>query len=198
MCNDCFQWFDKLSEISGGLSIVVDLSDITITVSDSIFHNNQAESGANMMVSVYGPSHYLPQHVYLSILNSSFINGTALEYGGGLYVASVYRSALPDYAYVVCGITGSIFSGNSAGRFGGGLYALGYSYYEPSSAVTNISNTTFSMNRAKKDGGGACIEGVSTVLISSSVFSQNVAREGGGIHVFTEEKISIYNCLIER
>ena len=37
-------------------------------------------------------------HVYLSILNSSFINGTALRYGGGLF-ARTHRSAI-DVIYL--------------------------------------------------------------------------------------------------
>ena len=152
----CFQWFYEHSKVSGGLSIVVvgsgpGWSDITITISDSTFHSNQAINGANMVVSVDASS-----HVYLSILNSSFNNGTALGYGGGLYIGLFYRSAP-----VVCDISGLIFSGNSANKSGGGLYVyVSGSNYPMPSLIMNISNATFSMNRAEEYGGGVYIKSV--------------------------------------
>ena len=190
---DCSMLYHEHSIVSGGLSIVVDsevgLSDITITVSDSIFRNNQAVSGANMMVSVKY-SRQLP-HVYLSILNSSFINGTALKYGGGLHLDSLYRSIILNskflensvedsdggglyiyicipkgdyYSDVVYGITGSIFSGNSAGNFGGGLYASSCSLVPLSFPEIYISNSTLSVNRAEINGGGMYFQKMETIL----------------------------------
>ena len=176
--DDCFTWYQQ-SEVSGGLSVVVDskasLSDtfITIAVSESIFHNNRAGDGANMKVLVRSNSTWLP-HVYLSILNSSFINGTALEYGGGLYLDSLYRSTICKSIFLgnsakrnggglylrdndISSITGSTFLRNLAGRFGGGLFIA--SYYFLLKQKYNISNTTFLMNRAEQDGGGAYIDG---------------------------------------
>ena len=127
----------------------------TLTITSSTFTNNSAHDNSGAIMN--GGT--------LSIANSTFSGNSAnFDYsrssGGAIYTDAVNVS-----------ISGSSFSGNSA-HYGGAINNFN---------ALNISNSTFSGNRAAQYGGA--IRSSSSATITHSTISGNTAGEnkGGGI-----------------
>ncbi len=96
----------------------------------------------------------------LTVINSTFINNTAAEYGGGI----VNLGNLT--------VTNSTFIGNSSGYMGGGLLTF--------SGTQTVTNSTFAGNSAAYGGGMVNFGG--TLTATNSTFTGNTAStEAGGM-----------------
>jgi predicted outer membrane repeat protein len=149
---DCGPWSGGANYYCGG-GMILQGNLVTVTVSHSIFSNNQADTYGGGIAN-FGDA--------LTITDSTFSGNNADYDGGGMYN---YRSSLT--------LTNVTFSGNSATYQGGGMVN--------SSSNPVITNVTFSGNSAASSGGGMS-NSVGNPALTNVTFSGNSAGWGGGMH----------------
>jgi hypothetical protein len=79
-------------------------------------------------------------------------------------------------------VSDSLFSGNS----GGGIFNYGID------AMAIVTTSTFVNNATTGDGGGIYNEWGGILTVSDSIFSSNIAGQGGGIHSYGN--VTVSNC----
>jgi predicted outer membrane repeat protein len=148
---------------------------------DSIFiannchftHNGPDHISVNPHESGYGGA----IHAYNSTMNISnciFVSNSNASYGGAVSISSA-----------TCFITNSVFKDNK-GSSGGVIAVEGDIYLD-------IINCNFSRNQATTSGGVIYMdsEGVATIIIASSLFSDNLAETyGGGMAITNSDPAS--------
>jgi Ca2+-binding RTX toxin-like protein len=175
------------SSVEGALST----HNTIATIADSTFTGNSAPSGGAIRTNSTGQ---------MTIVRSEIVGNTATGYGGGIQATGSNSITLVD----------TIVSGNDAGQYGGGVYfdSLGTLKVERSTFDDNeagagggaisgnfrpglgldISQSTFSNNRAFAAGGGAILHytnfaGTTSLSIVNSTFSGNSAGSAGAIQL---------------
>jgi predicted outer membrane repeat protein len=154
----------------------------TLTVSDSVFVNNQGSAAGDGAVIANGGA--------LDVVDSTFesnVGAPAIE-GGGPHItvsgSTFMNNSAPDQtggaidSQGAMSISDSTFVGNSAG-FGAGVYSA------PGEGVSgSIVNSTFTDNTASA-WGGAIANIAGTMDITNSTIVDNAAQsgEGGGIDI---------------
>ena len=137
-----------------------------ITIVNCKFVNNSAEYGGNLLLYTF---HYGYRYtstvtqfldIYISIVNSTFQNGTAFKAGGGLHISSYYNHKQSSLASVHLYMTRSQFIGNLAKK-GGGV------------SLTCLRSITGSSR-------------MESVILSWLLISENHAEEGGGLYLEQE------------
>ncbi len=160
------------------------------------FKNNSANSsgeGGGTLVALQSTAHFF---------NTSWLNNSAVNYGGGLAVennSKAYindsqfignRTNLPNHSPYAAGggihvldstlrVSNTRFEDNQAGYVGGGLYALG-TWSDPVTTPRSdilVVNSTFVNNQALRD---------------PSV-NQTFPTEGGAIHVENQTLLRVFN-----
>ena len=144
----------------------------SLFIKDSIFKNNTAYNMGEDMES-YGGAIY-NQNIFsfssegdlimetlgnITIINSSFINNTASEYGGAI-----------ENNHGILIIRDSTFTNNTASRIGGAI--------ENNHGILIIRDSTFTNNMA--DYGGAIYSDGGNLSINDSDFTNNTASSSGG------------------
>lgn len=170
-----------------------------LVVNDSYFEGNVAHSVGGAGGGIVSWGSYGSGGVINVISNTTFVENTA-PYGGGLVAGGVLT------------LTHSSFSGNAATILGGGMI---------NDAVAVISHTTFLSNTAVQHGGaihnhhsltvqdalfrgntagqqgGAIVNSddffPGTILVTHSLFQENVAGYGGGIANWTGDQVMVRN-----
>ncbi len=146
----------------------VSIDNLTISggsTGDTDTNPNSHEGGAGISVA----------YADLTVTNSTISGNTALDDGGGIFIAGESNVRLVD----------SSVSGNTAGDNGGGIFVVS------SKATLSIENSSITGNSAQGlgtnrlatgNGGGLHGQGRATILATNSVISGNSAeQEGGGI-----------------
>ena len=130
----------------------VNLHASAVNVNQSKFYNNLAVNGSALYVGGMGTNN--------TIYSSVFDGNNATSYGGAIYWIA-FAGIIDD----------SKFTRNSA-LYGGGIYFNGRS------GNTNITNSSFSLNNATKNG-GAIDCNASNIGIYNLTFTSNYAGEYG-------------------
>lgn len=121
----------------------------TLSVEGCLFSNNGADFGGGIESQDFS--------AITLIDNTTFMNNTAVTFGGGLEIFTTDINPL-----TVTTISNSTFSGNVAGQSGGGFYNNG--------AKTDlIINSTFANNTAGVSGGGISNVGLITDLWNCTI-----------------------------
>ena len=136
---------------------------------NTTFSGNSASDGGGVYV-------WYMSNVDISGSTTFSDNSASAGHGGGVsaeYSSNVYISG------------NTTFRGNSARRYGGGVYAgRGNSASADSSNVDISGDTTFIGNSASDgDGGGVSVLCGNVYISENVMFSGNLARIGGGVHV---------------
>lgn len=184
--------------LNTSVNIPLETQEVLLTVSGSVFENNQASSSLDQGVIV-------SEDITLEIRDSVFDGNTAAlstaATSGGVLV--IENSS--DISRVV--IENTEFKNNQAGEDGGAVFAKGRAqlelnktrfsnnqastgqggaiYLEPegSGITLEINDSQFSANTADTDGGAIAvnsIEASATVRIQRSTFSDQLSGESGG------------------
>jgi predicted outer membrane repeat protein len=125
----------------------------TVTVSNSTFSGNSADSEGGAISSAYGT---------VTVSNSTFSGNSAVYNGGAIH-----------NWYTTLAVTNSTFSGNTAGSAAGAIYNFG--------STATISHSTFSGNTAS--GAGAIYNNDTLIIDGCSVLRGNTASViAGGIY----------------
>ena len=125
--------------------------------------------------------------VSLYISGCTFSNNLGSKQGGGLSINNVVLGPSPSLV-----IENTAFIDNNATN-GGGMSILEQSYSCDSQQKLKISNSTFSGNNARGNGGGLFINAVSMINleITGTNFTNNKAtRSGGGAHIIMQSSSS--------
>ncbi len=121
-----------------------------VVLNNIIFNNTFSTNG--------GGAYIAARNVTLN--NCTFINSMATQYGGGIY--SLFDINLNDCKFI-----------NDTANMGGGLYLI-------TSNATNIKNCYFNNNNAYLHGSAVYIDGIGNCIISSTNFTDNIAKYNGG------------------
>ncbi len=170
---------------NGGGGIRINGADPVI--SQCLFQNNHAFWGGGGIYSYYGnPSvtecrfdgnntdhwgagihtHYTNDGLSAIITDSTFINNTSGEYGGGSYNRG---GASPE-------VTGCTFINNLSTRGGAGMY-------NKDDSSPKVINCIFRSNQADTSGGGICNAATASPTVANTIFADNFAGDyGGGMH----------------
>jgi CSLREA domain-containing protein len=130
----------------------------TLTVQNSTFLGNQANSGAGIYNASTGR---------LTIINSKFSENKATTDGGGIFNEGGLVT-----------IQSSSFSDNSAAEQGGGLYTMIVNGF-PLNPLT-ITASSFETNQAGQQGGGIYSQLAGVMNIQDSAFTGNVSSDAAG------------------
>ena len=181
-----YYYYTKVLSGGGGLGIYTkgDNSNITVFIERCKFVNNSADYGGNLLLFIRDCVDCVDTKLSISVVNSTFQNGTALSAGGGLHMSLDY---LFGYISVQVYVTESQFISNRAKK-GGGVSltsdTLGYKYH------IIISGLFISENNAEE--GGGMYMSLTIILhdyrnyhisIEHSKIMFNSALEGGGISI---------------
>ncbi len=113
------------------------------------------------------------------IVNSTFCQNTADNYGGGLYLKYVEQAKIER----------CVFIDNSSGYGGGGIGIDGYS-------SSLLSQCVFENNKAETYGGGIYNSDDCNVIINKCIFNCNSAGSGGGAIFNKGDNVTpTYDCL---
>jgi hypothetical protein len=150
------------SSVGGGI-----LSFGTVTITNSAFSDNSADSGGGIAIGFGGEA---------TITNSTFFDNNA-EFGGGGIFSGNFVFAGPSsgpsvgvFNDATVMVVNSTFFSNSAQFGGGGIY---------NASMLTVTGSNFSGNSADSGGG---IFNPSTARVTDSTFTGNIAGDGGGIH----------------
>ena len=159
---------ENSSDMGGGIGCY--LSDAVIT-SCTISKNSAARSGGGIFCSSSSPT-----------ISSCLISENSASYsGGGIYCYEASSTAITD----------STLAGNTACDYGGGIFFSG--------GFLTIADSTLLENRATDsygDGGGIYCLVDSSMAVTGSTLSGNIAADdGGGIH-FSGGSLAITNCIL--
>ena len=155
------------------------LSDIRQIALQSVTISNSNSTGLLINSSLQDNT------VSLYISGCTFSNNSGNKQGGGLSINNVVLG--PSLV-----IENTAFIDNNAVN-GGGMSILEQRYSCDSQQKLKISNSTFSGNNARGDGGGLSINAVSMISleITGTNFTNNKAtRSGGGAHIIMQSSSS--------
>ena len=173
-----------------------------LTISDSLFENNTADSGHGLGGAVYATGVAIDNATFLGnkagyntgsggavssplikSFNSKFINNTAVA-GGALS-----NSIASSFATTNFNVVNSTFESNKADLAGGAIKISG------SDSIGNvlIENSSFTNNDGGRYGGGAIISPLANV--TNSNFTNNSAFNYGG--AISSQKLDAANCKFE-
>jgi predicted outer membrane repeat protein len=151
---------------SDGDGAISATQDGSLTVRGGTFTGNSAANGG--AIYAFGGAGNL------SVTDARFIKNSATDDGGAIYSSLAAGST---------DVTGDTFIMNAAGAIGGGLY----NFYD-----TDVSNSTFRMNRAT-DGGGIFNNALFTDNLTNVTMSGNTATENGGGVATYQTNLSLSN-----
>jgi predicted outer membrane repeat protein len=186
-----------LAAVDGGGAVTFACSG-TITLSDTMtIGDDTTIDGSGQDITISGNQAVrvftVDVGVTLHLISLTVAGGNA-ENGGGVFIPRCY-SDCGDTAVIV---SNSVFSGNSASRHGGGIYVSNYCYESCGYLTVTIHDSTFSGNSAGAAGGGIYHDGdyaaqSTTVNVSHSAFSNNVAGYGGAIFSGNQTTLAVSN-----
>ena len=170
----------------GGMYIEVNMmQSAKILLNDLKLSHNKADNGGGIDAYLKGNG-----NVTLNVSNCDFFNGTALKYGGGMYIeVTVMQSAnilLNDLK----------LSHNKADQ-GAGIAAWFYS--NDGDATLNISNCVISNGTAAHSGGGLYIVTTQplSITIDNTDFVDNNGLDVGEIEVNIQTSPILYNLSLK-
>ena len=140
----------------------------TVTIINSTFNNNYARFGGALGIEQY--------HGGMTIINSTFTNNEAIREGGALYVGTVSPFTAEIY--------NSTFDSNTAVNGGAIFIASGV-----------IDNSTFTNNKANKNGGALITEG--NEVITNNRFINNTANGIGGAIVVNKNPSQVFTDIFK-
>ena len=157
---------------ASGLSLLVQCTNVKVTITDSFFRGNTAYSdGGNLVLDFNNATHHFPSNALT--LSNSYIEDGISHRGGGAYVnllqASISTGNHTCSFANIFRFSDSHFIGNSALKYGGGLY---FNSITTSSAFCSGGNILFE----------------NCTFYNNSVFS----REGGAAAHITTYKVPGY------
>jgi len=156
------------SQAQGVIGEITSNNDLIIIDGFTIQNGNTEQGGGILLLS------------NTHIRNCKFYHNHAQSYGGAI---SQYSLTKPRTIL----IEDCEFFDNEA-NFGGAIADYGH---------TTISRCVFHDNRALNDGGGSyCITYGAHSFFFNCTFNNNIARQGGGIAVYTSQGPTLWNCLI--
>lgn len=161
----------------------------TVTVTDSVFTDNQAYDGGalavtNSKLTVTGSTFaqnaaagsggaiWADHPIDLSIVDSTFTDNVAVDQGGAVFLDGVSGDAPTPK------ITGSTFTGNHAANEGGALFVASTGGSGSGVVTLVVSGSTFTGNVGIVGGGIASDQG--RIQVSGSAFVNNEATDGAG------------------
>lgn len=169
-----------------------------ITISNSLFHNNQANYGG----AIYANSSSV------TLLNDTFYQDSCIYHGGAIYVLGNHSSVIKN----------CMLSNNYSEYFGGALAIIGYNnmivhnnvfvnnsakmggaIYATSDCQTNFNNNTICNNKAINYGGAVYCVSNSDIVFRNSIFYGNTADVSGN-QVYLADLSSdpkFYHCVIQ-
>ena len=181
--NDYYYYTNVLSG-GGGLGIYTkgDNSNITVFIDKCKFVNNSADYGGNLLLFIRDCVDCVETKLSISVVNSTFQNGTALSAGGGLHMSLDY---LFGYISVQVYVTESQFISNRAKKGGGVSLTSDTSGYKYDIIISGLF---ISENNAEEGGGMYMSLGIYDyrnyhISIEHSKIMFNSALEGGGISI---------------
>jgi predicted outer membrane repeat protein len=131
-----------------------------------------------------GGALYVTQCVNMMLTSCKFMNNTAADDGGGMFV----NSDSSNMTFNSC-----TFSGNTAIDYGGGLHVN-----TDNDHITLIS-CTFSGNTASDSGGGLFVyTGNQDMTITYCIFANNTAEsDGGGVYIYNHnDRMTLTSCVV--
>ena len=177
-------------------------------IEDSIFENNQADSGGGAILTSGGAG--VNEKGNITIINSRFDGNNAGSYGGAVYnkwgLVNVHNSiftnnsvtepssssqggAIQGQSWIT--VTDSYFGNNYAYYTGGAVANGGEWNLDVDPAILTISGSAFVENESDL-GGGVTFSGIGSV--ENSTFSGNRAeRDGGGLLIASESLAALTN-----
>ncbi|MDD3587745.1 MAG: choice-of-anchor Q domain-containing protein, partial [Thermoguttaceae bacterium] len=171
----------------------------TLVVESSGFYRNTvataSDSAAGGAIWCYGGGEITDcvfvQNSLINSVSNYVVGGGAIgtqsqmTVAASVFVENTAASGGAILAFATLTVTDSIFEGNSATIYGGGICMY--------QATASVSGTSFVDNHAQY-GGGFC--GYGNIL--KSVFQENVAEYGGGIHLSSSTTVRsvVTECLI--
>ncbi len=138
-----------------------------VVLENIIFKNTVSSNGGGVYIAGCN----------VTLNNCSFINSTATQNGGGIY--SLFDITLNNCKFI-----------NDSANQGGGLYLM-------SNHIVYIKDSYFNNNSALVHGSAAYLEGIGECLISSTNFTNNIAKFNGGAVFSVVNGISFTKCLFE-
>jgi hypothetical protein len=138
----------------------------TVTLKRNNFHGNQG-GGADLNAGGGGT---------VTLIDNSFLNNVAADYGGGAYVTAwAGRSTL----------TNNRFVGNVATMGGGAIYV-------ESAFYTTLANNRFVNNETAGYGGGAYFSAYTDEnILTNNSFTGNTAGDGGGLGLYVQSNNNV-------
>ncbi len=184
---------------SGGGLYVGGMS--SVSVSDSVFDDNEAGNGAGIGLSPGGE---------LSVAGSTFTNNLASGTGGGLRLSGPQD----DQGWFWC--VNTLFQGNHANTGGGIITSLsganvtleGCDFLENSADWSGggaelfilegeISDCDFEGNVASGSGGGLVLYGAEPIVSGCSFIGNSAADGGGGVYLGSGAEPTLSGCTFE-
>jgi len=157
---------DNIQSSGGAIELNVDGDQLS--VSGTLFDNNQANSGSGGAIKAGAGTS-------VEVDSSLFQNNNASQWGGAIFIESNATSAS------ILSITNTEFETNSANQFGGALLVNG------AAADIQISNSSFINNETQTfDGGAIFVFGVQgnsdipSLELKNTTFVENQASNGNG------------------
>jgi len=166
-----------------------------VTIRESVFVDNSAESG-------YGGALRIYRAAMVELIDSEF-RGNSAEYAGGAYLYTYEPTTVLRCQFVNNLATGSDggglyvrgsarltecdFVGNHARTGGGGLFALGF---------VDVTGCTFTNNSAVGRGGAALTYGYEGIRFDNTEFNWNWADYGGAVYCVAPRAI-LDRCRVE-
>ena len=186
----------NVHNMSGGGGLAVYLvrkaeePPLKVTIVDSIFYNNSAQYGGNVMLSMNSFLHLTTLTVFV-INNSTFQNGRAYIKGGGLHIHT--SLTFQFYSPVWVNVSESYFINNTA-QTGGGL---SFTMTESTEELNiTLSRLLVIENQAER-GGGIYVEtdflSLPHIYIEYSKIWLNCASRGGGLCLSINEFDTSWN-----
>ena len=132
----------------------------------------------------------------IKIQNCSFQNNTSDQYGGVIVISESTHVSYNAYNLssrvdVSLSIHTCNFFNNRA-QIGGAIYLYN------SSAIINISDSTFQHNEARLIGGTVASDASSSLVFHSSYFAFNTAKRGGVMSIHNNSTVHIKDCNLEQ
>ena len=146
---------NQATEVSGGGAIFANVPNLTITVTDSRFTQNEATSGSGGAMRITGSG------TIIDIAGSTFNGNIADGSGGGVSVGGA------DLL-----ITNSTFSGNEAGPVGGAVSIN-------AGGTLSIASSTIVDNIARSGGGLSSGLPASDAVLRNTIFAGNTDSDNG-------------------
>jgi predicted outer membrane repeat protein len=174
---------DNSAQYGGAIYMSGSGSDFTLTIRRSTLSDNFAEQGGAIEALTAEGGQWGTIGIYDSTLSGNSTFGPSSS-GGALFTH--------DFHVI---IDNSSFIRNSSG-FLNDIAARGYGGGFTNGGTAQITNSTFSENRA--DGRGGAIDNVGSLLLTNSTLSGNTAEgdggDGGG--VFNHDNVTITNSTL--